>query len=63
MKYKVVLQFDEEGVTASVPALPGCWSEGDTEDEAMENIKDAVQEYLAALEDRFVGASVRELEV
>jgi predicted RNase H-like HicB family nuclease len=63
MKYKVVLQFDEEGVTASVPALPGCWSEGDTEEEAMENIRDAVQEYLAALEDRFQGAAVRELEV
>jgi predicted RNase H-like HicB family nuclease len=63
MKYKVVLQFDEEGVTASVPALPGCWSEGETEDEAMENIRDAVQEYLAAIEDRFQGAAVREVEV
>ena len=63
MKYKVVLQFDDEGVTASVPALPGCWSEGETEAEAMDNIRDAVQEYLAALDERYQGAAVRELEV
>lgn len=63
MKYKVVLLFDEEGVTASVPALPGCISEGDTEAEAMENIRIAVQEYLAALEDRFQDSNIRFVEV
>ena len=63
MKYKVVLHRSEEGISVSVPALPGCWSEGDTEEEALENILDAIQEYLAALEDRFRGAEVRELEV
>ena len=63
MKYKVTLHFADEGVTASVPALPGCWSEGDTEDEAMANIQDAIREYLAALEDRFHDAEVREVEV
>jgi predicted RNase H-like HicB family nuclease len=35
-----------------VPGLPGCWSEGDTEEEALANIQDAIQEYLAALEDQ-----------
>ena len=63
MKYRVTLHRDEEGISVSVPALPGCRSEGDTEEEALENIRDAIQEYLAALEDRSRGAEVRELEV
>jgi predicted RNase H-like HicB family nuclease len=63
MKYKVALHRSDEGISVSVPALPGCWSEGDTEDEALANIRDAIQEYLAALEDRLQGAEIRELEV
>lgn len=63
VKYKVTLHRSDEGVSVSVPALPGCWSEGDTEEEALENIRDAIREYLAALEDRLQGAEVRELEV
>ena len=63
MKYKVALHRSDEGISVSVPALPGCWSEGDTEEEALANIRDAIQEYLAALEDRFQGVEVRELEV
>jgi len=50
--YKVVLHRSDEGVSVNVPALPGCWSEGDTEAEALENIRDAIREYLAALEDQ-----------
>ncbi|MFO7908242.1 MAG: type II toxin-antitoxin system HicB family antitoxin [Pirellulaceae bacterium] len=42
---------------------PGCWSEGDTEEEALGNVQDAIREYLAALEDRFGDAEVREVEV
>jgi predicted RNase H-like HicB family nuclease len=49
MKYKVALHRSDEGLSVSVPALPGCWSEGDTEEEALANIRDAIQEYLAAL--------------
>ena len=49
MKYKVVLQRSEEGVAANVPGLPGCWSQGADDQEALENIKVAVQEYLAGL--------------
>ncbi len=61
MRYKVVLHRTEEGISVSVPALPGCWSEGDTEPEALANIQDAIQEYLAALEDQVKGAEIREV--
>jgi predicted RNase H-like HicB family nuclease len=63
MKYKVVLQSSEEGVAASVPGLPGCWSQGQTEAEALENIRSAIQEYLAVVEQQTQGADVREVEV
>ncbi|MBY0526204.1 MAG: type II toxin-antitoxin system HicB family antitoxin [Gemmataceae bacterium] len=63
MKYKVALHRTEEGISVSVPALPGCWSEGDTEEEALANIQDAIQEYLAALDDRLRNAEIREVEV
>ena len=62
MKYKVALHRSDEGISVSVPALPGCWSEGDTEEEALANIRDAIQEYLAASEDRLQGMETRELE-
>jgi predicted RNase H-like HicB family nuclease len=46
-KYEVVLVRSDEGVAASVPALPGCWSQGETEAEALENVRCAIEEYLA----------------
>jgi predicted RNase H-like HicB family nuclease len=63
MKYKGALYRSDEGISVAVPALPGCWSEGDTEEEALANIQDAIREHLAALEERFQGAEVREAEV
>ncbi len=52
MKIKVVLESAEEGgYTAYVPSLPGCISEGDTFDEAMKNIKEALELYLEPDED------------
>ena len=63
MKYKVVLQHSEEGFSVSVPGLPGCWSQGASEEEAIENIKDAIHEYLASVNDLFPGTEVREIEV
>jgi predicted RNase H-like HicB family nuclease len=52
MKLRVVLQpSDEGGFTALVPALPGCISEGDTRDEALVNIQEAVQLYLEPVDD------------
>ena len=63
MIFKVALQKTEEGFSASVPGLPGCWSQGATEAEAIENIQDAIQEYLVAREDLLRDAIVREVEV
>jgi predicted RNase H-like HicB family nuclease len=50
MKFKVLFQESTEGVAASVPGLPGCWSQGATEGEALENIKDAIREYMVVVE-------------
>jgi predicted RNase H-like HicB family nuclease len=51
MRYKIVLQKSEEGYSVSCPGLPGCWSQGATEAEALENIQDAIREYLAAVDE------------
>jgi predicted RNase H-like HicB family nuclease len=48
MKYPVALVRTEEGYSVSCPGLPGCWSQGATEEEALANIQDAIREYLAA---------------
>lgn len=42
MTYKVVLHRDEEGYSVSCPGLPGCWSQGETEEAALTNIRDAI---------------------
>jgi len=53
MSYEVVLiPAEEGGYTVVVPALPGCISEGDTEEEALENIKDAIQGWLVVARKR-----------
>ena len=63
MKYKVVLERSEEGFAVHVPGLPGCWSQGATEQEALANVQDAIQEYLAAVDDLTKSAEVREVDV
>jgi predicted RNase H-like HicB family nuclease len=50
MKYKVRLENTEEGYAVWCPGLPGCWSQGETEEEALENIKDAIKTYLETVE-------------
>jgi len=47
MKYKIALQRTDEGYSVSVPGLPGCWSQGATESEALQNIGEAIREYLS----------------
>jgi predicted RNase H-like HicB family nuclease len=46
MKYRVILVPSEDGFAVSCPALPGCWSQGRDEAEAIENIRTAIGEYL-----------------
>jgi len=50
MRYKIRLEETDEGFAVWVPGLPGCWSQGDTEEEAIENIKDAIKTYIETIE-------------
>jgi predicted RNase H-like HicB family nuclease len=63
MTYQVVLEESDEGFAVSVPSLPGCHSQGETEAQAMENIADAIRDYLDAIRERLNPANVREVEV
>ena len=63
MKYKVSLQQSEEGFSVHVPGLPGCWSQGNTEAEALENIQAAIREYIAAREDLYSGEESRVVDI
>ena len=63
MKYKIALVRTDEGYSVCVPGLPGCWFEGHTEQEAVENIQDAIREYLAVVDELLGDAEVREIDV
>ena len=63
MQYRVALHRSEEGYAASVPGLPGCWSQGVTEAEALDNIRDAIAEYLSVVDEQLRGEDVRVVEV
>lgn len=63
MKYRVLLHPSEEGFAVSCPGLPGCWSQGQTEAEALANIRDAIAEYLASVDAIVDEKLVREVEV
>jgi predicted RNase H-like HicB family nuclease len=51
MTYKVELIRSEEGYSVGCPELPGCWSQGATEEEALANIKDAIKDYLEVVKE------------
>jgi predicted RNase H-like HicB family nuclease len=56
MKLQVVLEPSEEGgFTVSVPSLPGCISEGETREEALRNISEAIDLYLEPVDDDLAG--------
>jgi predicted RNase H-like HicB family nuclease len=63
MRYKVNLKKTEEGYSIWVPGLPGCWSQGETEAEALENIKDAIQLYLETVDELTKDKDSRYVEI
>lgn len=64
MKLHVILEpSDEGGFTAIVPALPGCISEGDTREEALANVQEAIQLYLEPIDDDAVSPDAEVVEI
>jgi len=63
MKYMVKLEKTDEGYAVWCPGLPGCWSQGATEEEALENIKDSIETYLATVEELLKDKTTRLVEV
>jgi predicted RNase H-like HicB family nuclease len=62
MRLHVLVERSEEGgYTVTVPSLPGCISEGETRDDALANIREAIQLYLEPVEDETVGRESAEL--
>jgi len=63
MTYTVVLEPSPEGFAASVPGLPGCHSQGATEAEAIENVREAIREYLDVVHDLAVSSGAKRVAV
>ncbi len=63
LRYTVSLVKSEEGYSVWVPGLPGCASQGETEQQALENISDAIREYLAVADELASEGDRREVTV
>jgi len=63
MRYKVIVEQSDEGFAVSVPGLPGCHSQGATEAEALDNIADAIREYLEVAAEMAASGAGHEVEV
>lgn len=63
MKYIVKVEKTDEGYAIWCPGLPGCWSQGATEEEALDNIKDAIETYLVTVEELTKDKVTRLVEV
>jgi predicted RNase H-like HicB family nuclease len=61
--YRVALLRSDEGASVFVPGLPGCWSQGATEEEALPSVREAIGEYLAVRDELLGPAETREVEV
>ena len=63
MKYPVALMQTDEGFSVSCPGLPGCWSQGATEQEALANIREAIREYLEVARQLAGERNLREVDI
>lgn len=63
MRYRIALHQSEEGFVVSVPGLPGCWSQGATESDAIANAKEAIRDYLAVVSELLSGEQIREIDI
>jgi len=63
MKYKVNLKKSREGYAVWVPGLPGCWSQGSTKREALDNVKDAIESYIKTAEKLSQGSEAHIVEI
>lgn len=63
MKFKIAMFPSEEGFAVCASNLPGCWSQGETREEAMINIAQAIREYLETEIEPGEGAELEEVEV
>ena len=63
MRYRVNVEKTKEGYAVCCPGLPGCWSQGVTEEEALQNIRDAIQAYLDTVEELSKDRESRYVEV
>ncbi|HEY1206891.1 MAG: type II toxin-antitoxin system HicB family antitoxin [Bryobacteraceae bacterium] len=63
MRYPVALMRTDEGYSVSCPGLPGCWSQGATEEEALANIREAIREYLEVARQLAGERNLREVEI
>jgi predicted RNase H-like HicB family nuclease len=61
--YRVVLRQSEEGFSVSCPGLPGCWSQGASDQEALANIRTAIREYVQAAEELAKDGESRVVEI
>ncbi len=63
VKYTVLIEQSDEGFAVSVPGLPGCHSQGETEAEALANIRDAIREYREVVEELAASAGTKQVAV
>ena len=63
MRYKIALQKTDEGYAVWVPGLPGCWSQGTTEAEALANIREAIADYVEVASQVPSDVELREIDV
>jgi predicted RNase H-like HicB family nuclease len=63
MEYAAAIERTKEGFSVSCPGLRECWSQGATEDQALSNIKDAIQEYIEVAKQLAGDRDLREAEI